>query len=202
MGKPLARGVWENMLSRPWNKAERGERAYAHLLLLDGARVVFVLNTRDEEFPDKPPEWGIPTEGVRDGEWIYRDVAGESLGAAQRALREEVNVFNDFDINPVPIWISVDKHGHFHFVFTGNLEVYPGVSQEVPKRIRDSAEEVTEARFVDPIAEIELVPREKSSNGAIEKFEDPCLEGIHVKPAHLGFINLLPMFQKLQSATV
>ncbi|MGC9611049.1 MAG: NUDIX hydrolase [Minisyncoccia bacterium] len=174
IGKPLPSNLWVDLTNSSWKNDERGGTAFVHVLFFEGEDVFFVLNGKDKKYEEQKPGWKLPTEEVGNGEIPYE--------TARRAVREEVyrKISDQFEIDRKPIWVSKDKHGHFHFVFVGSIK--PGVN--IPEKCEDVAHEVTEVKFVN-LAEIKVTPDpEKSGCNKLS------LDGVYVLPISIGLISL------------
>jgi len=119
-----------------------GEKRVVHLVIWDGDQLLFVKNTsKIAKGFTKPAAWGIPTETVR------TDPAESPYEAAERVIREEVNLFGgEILVNSHPILVTKTANGVVHFLFEGSIEPYT----DVPSKIRDTAEEVEEAKLCNP----------------------------------------------------
>lgn len=193
MGKRLDPKTTEILLGKHWDN--RIGKAYVHLLCLqDKKKFWFVFNEVDHEFSRKP-DWGIPTESVRDREKIFNDTKNErDFGTAQRCMRDELNVFNGFRIDEYPVYSSYQHSlNKYHFVFVCHLDAdYPDVYVDVPENIKDSAQEVTRAKLVDIFDNVE---ESKDSNSKFVL----TIEKMPVRIGHFGFLQFHPDFCKFIS---
>lgn len=174
-GRPLP-GEWDLTAVTKSN----GDKRVVHVVIWDGDLLLFVKNKSKvtKEFT-KRSAWGIPTETVRS------DPAESPYEAAQRVVREEINLFGkEIVINSRPILITKTKeNGVVHFLFEGSIEPYT----EIPKEIRDTADEVTEAAFFNP--DIVQIPDFdfKASDEDRMPFFIRANEKERVYASHLGF---------------
>lgn len=136
-GRPLP-GDWDPTAVA---KSSGGKRVI-HLVIWDGDQLLFVKNTsKVTKGFTKPAAWGIPTETVR------TDPAESPYEAAERVIHEEVNLFGgEISVNSHPILVTKTGNGVVHFLFEGSIEPYT----DIPKNIRDTAEEVEEAGLFNP----------------------------------------------------
>jgi hypothetical protein len=103
--------------------------------------------------------------------------------AAKRAVHEEVFrklTATQFQIDRKPLWVSKDKYGHFHFVFSGSI----GAGITIPEKCEDFGHEVVAVKFVN-LAEIKVTPDPKRPGQ-----NKLSLDGTHVLPISIGLIKL------------
>lgn len=187
MGKPIERERIPQLLSQPWDMA-RG-LAYVHIIFEQKNKIWFVLNGPDKKY-QRGPDWGVPTEEALPEEKIFfESTVISKIGAVQRLMMQEMNQTNpeNYSIAEQPIWVSKDPHGHYHFVFQGSFEVFPGVFSDITEKPIDPAGEVKRTKLVDIFKEIE----EKTEEGKTVLY----LDGYHVRIGHIGSLKLIPLFK-------